>query len=443
MLETDNKIHVLSVSTSDKGGGAAHAAYRIHKGVGAYGVDSQMFVKNKRLSDSNICSLSNFVPKNLIYKAFDWCVGKIKNKIQHYRWNRYPNQDIYFKSDLRGTCIYGAFQKQKFDILHLHWINGRFLDLQELRNVDKPIVWTLHDSWPFCGVCHYFLDCDGYQHQCGNCPQLGSHDAQDLSHKVWKQKEKIYKNLDLHIVAPSRWLADCARKSCLFGDLDIRVIPNCLNTEQFHPMSSDEIESTFRYLPNTFLKDFRGKTLSMESRKPYILYGAVNAATDKIKGLEYLVAALKELDAKGFCANMIVFGADKANLQLSFSNISVTFVGFINDISVLVALYSMSDIMVVPSQSENLSYAIMESLACGTPVVAFDIGGNSDMVEHKQNGYLAQRKDSADLAYGIEWCLRSNADNHMSFNARSKVCECYSIDVVAQQYVNLYNQVKR
>ena len=97
--------------------------------------------------------------------------------------------------------------------------------------------------------------------------------------------------------------------------------------------------------------------------------------------------------------------------------------------------------MVVPSLTENLSYAIMESLSCGTPVVAFNIGGNSDMVEHKQNGYLAQECDNEDLAAGIVWCLENNMNERLGIAAREKVVRDYSLEVVSGQYKELYEQI--
>ncbi len=444
MEESDSEIRVLSLNTSDTGGGAAHAAYRIHNGVRSLGIDSQMFVKFKASDDSSVRALSDFIPKNFVYRFCDWCVGKIKNKIQRARWHKYPLQDNLFKSDLRGTRICGALHKIPFDILHLHWINQRFLNITDLRKVRKPIVWTLHDSWPFCGVCHYFLDCKKYQRQCGRCPQLGSRSECDLSREVWSEKAKVYRDLDLHVVTPSRWLADCARKSSLFGDVDIRVIPNCLDTRLFHPMETDEIRSLADHAPNESCAEvLKSASLPHHDATPQILFGAVNALTDKIKGFDYLVSALSELDAKGLRARLIVYGVEEAPSALSFTNISVAFVGFIRNASVMAALCSVSDLTVVPSISENLSYAIMESLSCGTPVVAFNIGGNSDLIEHERNGYLATEKDSSDFARGIEWCLRNDSDGHLSRQAHIKACRDYSIEVVARQYADLYRQINK
>ena len=114
---------------------------------------------------------------------------------------------------------------------------------------------------------------------------------------------------------------------------------------------------------------------------------------------------------------------------------------YINDDFHLKCVYNAADVCIVPSLSENLSNTIMESLSCGTPVVGFDIGGNSDMIEYKKNGYLATERDSEDLAKGIEWCLAHNADGAMSKNAREKVMNNYTIEIVSEQYKKLYESL--
>lgn len=441
-MQNNSDIRILSVCTSDASGGAARAAYRIHQGVRSLGVDSKMFVKYKGSNDPNVHALDEFVPHNPLCSALDWCAAKIKNKIQHFQWNKYPNRDSNFKSDLRSTRVHGALQAFDYDVLHLHWINQRFLDIRELTKVNKPIVWTLHDSWPFCGICHYFLDCKGYQHQCGSCSQLGSTNPNDLSHRIWKHKAEVYKDLDLHIVSPSQWLADCARQSALFRDCDIRVIPNCLNTDMFRPLSIDEIRLIAERQQNAAVsRVLREATEEKGLAKPLILFGAMNAANNVRKGFPILLSALQILDKQGFEANIVVFGANPQELPMQFKNIDVTFLGFISDSFVLTALYNSADVMIVPSDTENLSCTIMESISCGTPVVAFNIGGNSDMIDHKQNGYLACENDADDLAQGIQWCLTNNQDNILGKYAREKVLNNYTPEIVCQKYIELYQSL--
>jgi len=419
-------IKVLSVCTSDSVGGAARAAYRIHQGVRAFGVESRMIVKNKHTLDPDVISLDTFVPQNSIVQAFDWARNKCKNKIQHYRWNRYPEREKVFMSDLRGTDLHGALRKLNYDVLHLHWINQRFITIEDLPK-DKPIVWTLHDSWPFCGICHYFFECEAYQQKCGNCPLLHSDNAKDLSYRVWKKKSEVYRNLDLHIVCPSQWLADCARKSSLLGGFPIEVIPNCLDEKVFRPLAENEISPRWQ--------NFQEKKFA----KPFILYGAMNAATDKRKGFASLLSALKLLEEQGHGRDfeLIVFGAKQSELQIEVS-IPIDFVGHVGETQELVSLYNLASVMAVPSLTENLSCTIMESLSCGTPVVAFNIGGNGDMIEHKINGYLAKENDNADIASGILWCLENNFDNRLGNVAREKVLCNYTYGIVCRQYKELY-----
>ena len=436
-------MKVLFINTNDTSGGAARAAMRIMRGVQQSGVEAQMLVKDKYSKSSDVIPTSNFAPpSNVIKDIFKWVIQKFKNRYHMYRWHPYKHtKQNVFMSDLRHTNIHGALQKLDYDIVHLHWINNRFLDICELAKIHKPVVWTLHDSWPFCGVCHYFIDCKRYQTHCGACPMLGSKKEQDLAHEIFEKKLAAYKDLDLHIVTPSRWLGDCAKKSALLGRFPVHVIPNCLDTELFRPLSSAEILTIAERQQSAVVSRVLREATEKRIAKPFILYGAMNAATDRRKGFASLLSALQLLDKQGFNAHLVVFGANAQELPMKFQNIDVTFVGYIGDSNLLTALYNIADVMVVPSLTENLSNAIMESLSCGTPVVAFNIGGNSDMIDHQQNGYLAKERDCEDMAKGIQWCLEHNADNVLSKNARKKVMNNYTIPIVSEQYKRLYQSI--
>lgn len=420
---------VLLVSTSDTDGGAARAAYRIHLSQKMRGVESHMFVKYKKSGDPDVIDLDTFTPHNPLYKAYDWLRNKVQNKVEHARWNQYPDREKAYMSNLRGTDLHGALHKLDYDLLHLHWVNQRFIPLSQLPQ-NKPIVWTLHDSWPFCGTCHYFQECTNYRNQCGNCPRLHSHNPADLSHQIWLKKKAAYQHLNLHIVSPSNWLADCARQSSLLGQFPVTVIPNCLDTDAFRPLDSSQ-------------RSARWQSLAQQTEgKKILLYGAINAATDKRKGYAHLLAALQHLEATGRADNMalVVFGAKRSDLDINLK-MPIHYLGFVSDTLELVSLYSMADLTVVPSLDENLSCAIMESLACATPVVAFNIGGNSDMIDHQQNGYLAKERDTNDLADGIDWCLSHNADNSLGQKSRATVMERFTYEAVGKQYLQLYQSL--
>lgn len=427
----ENKpVKVLSVCTGDTSGGAARAAYRIHRGVRDLGVECSMFVKIKSSGDSSVHSLDEFVPHGTMHRMMDYVALKLKNKWQHFQWRRYPDRENIFMSDMRSTRIHHALDSLDFDVLHLHWLNLRFFPLAELRKVKKPIIWTLHDSWPFCGICHYFFECENYKNSCGNCPILHSNRGDDISNKVWQKKKAIYQDLDLHIVAPSNWLAECAKNSSLFCDFPVSVIPNCIETDVFAPLK--EISKNYRF----------SELVENKVRKHYILFGAVNATTDKIKGFSHLLAAVHYLAERNDTDNLelIVFGADEPLAGMS-SDIPTHYVGYVSGAEDLAALYNIADVSIVPSLTENLSCTIMESLSCGTPVVAFNIGGNGDMVDHKVNGYLAKKMDDSDLADGIMWCIENNRDKSLSEKAREKVLMNYTPEIVCEKYKDFYSSL--
>ncbi len=422
---TNEKLRVLTVNVSDSSGGAARAAYRIYKATIEAGVDGQFLVKNKALNDPNVLTVESFDSLGSFKAPFRWLQHKINNKLQQARWRPYPNRQDVFMSDLRGGSLHGALQKIEYDILHLHWINLRFIDINDLAKITKPIVWTLHDCWPFTGVCHYFYDCTRYKQSCGCCPHLASNNERDLSHKVWQKKMEIFSKLNIHVVCPSNWLAQAARESTIFKQFPVSVIPNPLDTDFFTPGS--KVDAC--------------KVLCISPDKRYILYGAMNAVKDRRKGFAELKSCLQyyenQFDTKDI--EVLIFGSnDKAQLELN--HIRTTDLGMLND-QQLRAAYRASDVMVTPSLSENLSNIIMESLACGTPVVAFNIGGNSDMIDHKLNGYLAKASDTKDLAQGIGYCLSYNSGNKLSEAARSKVLKCFNAGVVRRLYTELYKHI--
>lgn len=416
-------MKVLFVNTNENYGGAARAANRVMRGVQQCGVEAQMFVMNKASQAEDVVSVWQFVPTNTLYKAYHWVVEKIRNKWYQYKWHPYKRtKQNVFMSDLRGMSIHGALQKLDYDIVHLHWLNMRFIEIRELAKIHKPIIWTLHDSWAFTGICHVPYECKNYELYCDVCPTLGSNKERDYAYEVFEKKMQAYKDLDLHIVTPSRWLADCAKRSALLGRFPITVIPNCIDTDLYQPIDKADAR----------------KVLGLEEDKKYLLFGAVHALADANKGFTYLKEALEQI--KDTDTELLVYGTND-DLQNYDLPISARSLGYINNDKMMVLLYNAADVTIVPSLSENLSNTIMESLSCGTPVAAFKIGGNSDMIEHKQNGYLAKEKDSEDLAKGIEWCLEHNVDGLLSKNAREKVLNNYTIDIVSEQYKKLYESL--
>jgi glycosyltransferase involved in cell wall biosynthesis len=226
--------------------------------------------------------------------------------------------------------------------------------------------------WAFTGGCHYNQECDRYINCCGACPQLHSNKNWDISRWVWQRKAKAWQNLNLTIVTPSQWLAKCAISSSILQNQKIKVIPYGLETQTYKPIE--------RHLAR--------KILNLPNNKQLILFGAMNATSDLRKGFHLLQLALKSL-RQAVCAEqfeLVVFGASRPANEVDLS-FKTHYLGRLSDDISLSLIYSSADVFVAPSIQDNLPNTVMESLACGTPCVAFNIGGMPEMIEHQKNGY--------------------------------------------------------
>lgn len=406
-------MKALLINTSDIQGGAARAAYRLHKGLQQINIDSKMLVQIKTSNDASVIGPeSDFRNKMSYVRSFiDSFPLKYYHDFQHTPWSPQwlPNH------------IHRKINNMTPDVVHLHWICGGFVPIREVTKINKPIIWTLHDMWAFTGGCHYNGTCDNYKNKCHSCPQLGSKRENDLSKLVWERKKKYWDNTDFTVVTPSKWLAKCVSSSSLFKDKRIEVIPNGIDLEKFKPLPKDEVRKAFK----------------LPLDKNLVLFGAMNSTKDKRKGFQYLKPAIEMLsDDLGLEA--IVFGNSNDGDQLE---IPVNYMGRLPD-NMLNYIYSAADLFVAPSLQDNLPNTVMESLACGTPSIAFDIGGMSDMIVHKENGYLAKPFDTEDLARGIEWIVEQDKRKKKLSQASRKCVEnIFELKKVAQNYANLYSQV--
>jgi glycosyltransferase involved in cell wall biosynthesis len=412
-------MKTLIINNSDDYGGAAIASFRLYKGLQQIGINSQMYVQNKTRSEFGIIGPVSRIDK---FTSF------VRPFFDAYPLTFYKDrQDSPWSPAWAPHSISKIITQINPDIIHLHWICEGFISVPEIKKMKKPIVWTMHDMWPFTGGCHYSDKCLKYQQRCGACPQLGSTSKNDLSSWVWRRKKKLWKNLDLTMVSPSRWLAECAHTSSLFEDQKIVIIPNGLDLDRFKPLD----------------KTISRKLLNLPFEKKLILFGAVSATSDKRKGFLYLLDALNHLNDTGNLQNTeaVVFGSEKPLHEIKTA-FRINYVGNLPGDIALSLLYSAADVFIAPSLQDNLPLTVQESIACGTPVVAFDIGGIPDMIDHKINGYLAKPGDSNDLAEGISWVLSDEERwKSLSGNCRSKAIANFEISAIARRYARLYQEI--
>ncbi|MDB9430537.1 glycosyltransferase family 4 protein [Microcystis aeruginosa CS-555/01A07] len=412
-------MRVCLLSHSDGRGGAYAAAYRLHQGLRKMGVDSTMLVGDKTRDDHTVLS-----PNSKLAKGW----SKLTPTLDHLPLMLYPNRDhtpysIQWISDRIASQV----AQLAPDIINLHWVNAGYLQIETVARLNKPLVWTIHDMWPFTGGCHYSGECDRYMKSCGSCPQLHSDQDWDISRWVWQRKAKNWKNLNLTIITPSRWLADCAKNSSLFQNLRIEVIANGLDIKTYRPIE----QKLARHL------------LNLPHDKQLILFGAMSANSDHRKGFQFLLPALQKLNQtkQPYQIELVVFGASEPidSPDLGFK---VHYLGRLNDDILLALVYSAADVMIVPSIQESFGQTASEALSCGTPVVAFNATGLKDIVEHQQNGYLAQPFEVEDLAKGIAWVLEDRERyGKLCDRAREKVVQEFSLEVQAKYYLSVYQDI--
>jgi glycosyltransferase involved in cell wall biosynthesis len=407
------------LNTHDCEGGATRAALRLCQGLQRVGVDCTFLVQNKKSLDSPTVGPSGRISR---------IRAKLLPHLDHLPLRLYPERKpVPWSVQYFPCALETRLSRIPADIVHLHWIGAGFVSIPAVFRLKKPLLWTLHDMWPFTGGCYYDQGCGRYKQACGACPLLGSKHRNDLSHWVWRMKKRSWQAVNLTLVSPSRWLAREAQSSSLFQGVRMEVIPYGLDLSLYKPVD----------------KVFARKVLNLPPDRRLVLFGAANAVGDPRKGGSLLRLALKELSSQSNIKDveLVVFGASRGPKETDFV-LPTHYLGQFQDEVSLSLVYSAADVFVAPSIQDNLPNTVMESMACGTPCVAFDIGGMSDLIEHERTGFLAKPLDPSDLASGLIWVLSKQGKQlPLGREARAKVEREFDIVSIASKYEKLYEDM--
>ncbi|MEW6132017.1 MAG: glycosyltransferase [Pseudomonadota bacterium] len=410
-------LKVQIISYSDIGGGAARAAYRLHRFLSDYGVASQMRVRSRKSDDTAVQGASGRLGR--AGNALRPHLGSILGRLQR-------STNASWRS---GNWLPSAWAEEvdatDADVINLHWVGDETLSIEDIGRIRKPMVWTLHDMWPFCGTEHYASDdmAARWRHGYDRGNRRAGEGGLDIGRLVWLRKKRSWTR-PMHVVAPSRWLANCARDSALLRNWPISVVPNPLDIGVFKPAERNAARHA----------------LGLPQDKAIILFGAAGGGSDPRKGYDLLQEALELLARDGNMPDVlcVVFGQDapKNAVRQPFP---VRWMGVVHEDAVLASLYGAADVTVVPSRQENLPQTATESQACGTPVVAFNVTGLPDAVQHEVSGYLAEPYSTRDLARGIRWVLEDSARHErLAVAARERALRLWAPEVVVPQYLSIY-----
>jgi glycosyltransferase involved in cell wall biosynthesis len=301
------------------------------------------------------------------------------------------------------------------DLIHLNWVNHGFVDVRELSYLNKPIVWTMHDMWPFTGGCHYSMGCERYMKRCELCPVLGSGAENDLSSRGQRRKLSAMDGARISWIGVSSWMAAQARSSAVLRGQTVHVIHSGIDTDVFRVHDPAEAR----------------RELDLPADGKLIVLGAHDLRSP-FKGLQYSLDALNAVDARH---TVVTFG--NGSIDRSSIGHQLIHLGFIEDPRRMALLYSAADLFLATSVAEAFGKTLAEAQCCGTPAVAFDGTGPRDIVKHRVTGYLATERNAADVAAGVEYCLSRDFDRP----AISAHAGRFSIDRCTGQYVELYERL--
>ncbi|MCQ2976130.1 MAG: glycosyltransferase [Bacteroidales bacterium] len=421
-------MKTLLISTSDRNGGAAIACSRIFNALRNNGVDVKMLVRDKISDDKDIFTVNtNFFRK--VANFFSFCFERVEIA---FALKSLKRKKLFAVS----TGRFGVYDLvnnplvKEADVINIHWASQGMLSIKALKkliSMKKKIVFTMHDMHYFTGICHYTSLCTNFTLGCGNCFYISNGSKnRDLSNRFFKKKISIPNRNNIKYIACSNWLADIAKTSKMMIENEIFSVPNPIDTKIFRCNNVEIARKRWNL-----------------GEKKVILCGAANFS-DPRKGYSFLIDALKYIhnifpkyDNE---IELLVFGNGDISAfnQLPYNVVKA---GYINSEVDMAQLYSAGDVLVTPSLEDNLPNTIMESLSCGTPCVAFNVGGISQMIEHKVSGWLAKPNDFNDLANGILYILFEADYNKLTQNSRLKVETEFSEPVVAMKYNEIFRNI--
>ena len=408
-------MKIAIINRSDLNGGAAVFTYRLTEAFRNNGIDATMLVTDKRSNTDFVASYAHSLKDRYAFLA---------ERLQIFLQNGFSKKNL-FKVDTAdfGRDISSHPAVKEADVIILNWINQGALSLdcvKKLCNTGKPILWNMHDMWECTGICHHAYECGGYKASCGKCAYLGSSCEKDLSHKTWTKKKAVFSAPNIHFVAVSNWLADKCRESSLLAGKDICVIPNTIAVDNF----------SHHRKPNS---DY-----NIPACRKVLAMGAARL-DDDVKGFPLLIDALKQLSPDTASkVHLLLFGGLRNKELLNELAVPYTYLGAVTTDKVADVL-THSDVILSSSLYESFGGTLIEGLASGCLAVTYGNGGQTDIVDHKRTGYIAEHKSTTDFAKGIEWAINENIDRSL---LHQEMQQRFSPKTIVEKYLNLIESVK-
>jgi glycosyltransferase involved in cell wall biosynthesis len=407
-----NPLSVVHFSTADVLGGSARSAYRIHSGLRERGLRSRMLVGVRASTDPDV---------DTVWRGR---AGRVANRLVDAATRRLGYQYAYFPSTRR---VLSHPWVEDADVLQVYNTHGGYFETSMLARLSAraPIVWRLSDMWALTGHCAYSGACERWRTGCGECPDLATWPAigRDRTARLWREKDRIYRDCCITVVAPSSWTERLARASPLLGRFPIERIPNGIDLATFSPRDRRSARAE----------------LGIDPAAKVIAFVAHGLDANPRKGTADAIEALGRLATHNATVLLAGEGGESWAGRVPFP---VKRLGFVRDERVLADIYNSADLLLAPSRVENLPNTVLEALACALPVVACDAGGMRDAVRHMETGWLAHVGDAAGLAKGMDHLLGDDAlRGRLSMQARRVAEREFSRQAEVSAFEALYRRL--
>ena len=402
--------HLWASDSPITGGGGAGSMYRLHNNIRNLGFDSRILCDHKNNGGQNI------EIKPSINKT-ERLIRKLTSKLG--------------LNDIHRVSSFKIKQHESFkesDIIHFHGIHSGFISYLAMPSLtaNKTAVFTLRDMWCITGHCSYSYDCERWKHGCGKCPYPEVHPLihRDGTHIEWFLKNRAISRSNLIFVSPSKWLINLAKES-MINNHQIKLIPNGVCTDIYRPLDTD----TCRNL------------LGIPVKKNVLMFASVNLKAYR-KGGDLLIKALKGLPSSLKSETILIVLGNEGSYISSNVGIRTLDLGYISNDQMKSIAYAAADLFILPTRADNLPLVLQESLACGTPMVSFRVGGVPDLVRHGITGYLAEPENCSELREGIIQLLCDKSFcGKLSENCRTIALNEFSSALETRRYIELYQQI--